>query len=245
MKPGGKVEVAKAAGTVFQIRFEMEDGVAVLGVAGAGNFTELLGDGVPFAEDQAGEGFGMEFLVEREVPGEEAMVESGEGELEVVGIEAGTFLDGAGGGAGAEADVPHGLDDGADRGAEEFFSVVVGEGEENIDVGEGEEVFAAVSAEGEHGGFGVGVGLEDAAPEFDEGAIDDRGAAANGSGAVAGAVVGEAHLGHLLGVLGTEVVNGEDGGFHRKRKVRIHVGPGAHAWEKEKEGPGSFEDKRC
>jgi hypothetical protein len=166
----------------------------------------------------------MELLVEREIAGEKAMVEGGKREFEIVGVEAATFLDGAGGGAGAEADIPHGLDDGADGGAGGFFSVVVGECEEDVDVGKGEEVFASVAAEGEHGGFSAGGGwilTEGAAPELDEQAIDDGGAATDGGGAVSGALVGLADKRHFAGVLGAEIVDGEDGRFHER-----HVGPG-------------------
>ena len=80
-KPGSEVEVAKAAGTLFQVGFEMKDGVAVLGVAGAGDFAELLGDLVPLAEDEAGDGFVVELLIEGKAAGEEAVIEGREGEL--------------------------------------------------------------------------------------------------------------------------------------------------------------------
>jgi hypothetical protein len=92
----------------------VEDGVAELGVAGAGDLAQLLGDGVPLAQHQAGQDGLMELLVERELAGQEAAVERGQREFEVVGVEAAGFLDGAGTGAGAQADVPHALDDGAD-----------------------------------------------------------------------------------------------------------------------------------
>ncbi len=54
-EPEGEVIVAQAAGTLLEIGFEMKDGVAELGVAGAGNLAELLGNGVPLAQHQAGE----------------------------------------------------------------------------------------------------------------------------------------------------------------------------------------------
>ena len=53
-EPDGEVVVAQAAGTLLEIGFEVEDGVAVLGVAGAGDFAQLLGDGVPLAQNEAG-----------------------------------------------------------------------------------------------------------------------------------------------------------------------------------------------
>ena len=54
-KPDGQVIVAQAAGTLLQVRFEVKDGVAVLGVAGAGNLAQLLRNGVPLAQHQARE----------------------------------------------------------------------------------------------------------------------------------------------------------------------------------------------
>jgi hypothetical protein len=179
----------------------MKDGVAVLGVAGAGDFAELLRDLVPLAEDYAGEGFVVQLLVEREVSGQEAVIEGRKGEFEVVGVEAVTFFDRACGWAGAEADIPHGLNDGADGRAGRFFRVVVGKGEEHIDVGEREEIFAAISAKGEHGRLDGNIGAagaESPPPELNQHAVDHRGAPADGSRAVTGAVVGLADERHLL-----------------------------------------------
>ena len=92
-EPDCQVIVAQSAGTVLEVGFEMEDGVAVLGVAGAGNLAQLLRDRVPLAQNQAGKDRLMQLLVERELAGEEAAVESGQGEFEVVGIEPARFFD--------------------------------------------------------------------------------------------------------------------------------------------------------
>ncbi len=94
-KPDGEVVVAQAAGTILQVRLEMKDGVAVLGVAGAGNLAQLLRDRVPLAQNQAGKDRLMQLLVERELAGQKAAVERGQGEFEVVGIEPARFFDGA------------------------------------------------------------------------------------------------------------------------------------------------------
>ena len=200
-EPDGEVVIAQAAGTVFQVGLEMEDGVAELGVAGAGDLAQLLGDGVPLAEDEAGQDGLVKLLVERELAGEEAAIESGEGELEVVGIEAAGFFDGAGTGAGAEADVPHALDDGANGFAGLLFGFFVGEGEEHIDVGVGEEIFAAVSAEGQQGDVLRRLSGEGPAPHFNEDTVDHGGAAADGGRAVAGALTGLADKRHLPQIL--------------------------------------------
>jgi len=200
-EPDGEVVVAEASGTLFQVGFEMKDGVAVFGVAGAGDFAEFLGDSVPLAEGEAGKDVLMELLVEREVSGEEAAVEGGEGEFEVVGVEAGGFFEGAGGGAGAEADVPHALDDRADGLFGLLFGFVVGEGEEDVDVGVGEEVFAAIAAEGEEGDVGHRLAGEGPAPHFNEDTIDYGGTPADGGGAIAGPLTRLADKRHLAQIL--------------------------------------------
>ena len=48
-KPDGQMIVAKAAWTLLQVGLQVKDGVAVLGVAGAGNFAQLLRNRVPLA----------------------------------------------------------------------------------------------------------------------------------------------------------------------------------------------------
>jgi hypothetical protein len=65
-EPDGEVVVAQAAGTLLQVGLEMEDGVAVLGVAGAGNLAQLLRDGVPLAQHQAGKNGLVKLLVRAE-----------------------------------------------------------------------------------------------------------------------------------------------------------------------------------
>ena len=200
-EPDGEVVVAQAAGTIFEIGFEMKDGVAELGVTGAGNFAQLLGDGVPLAQHEAGEDGLVKLLVERELAGEKAAVESGEGELEIVGIEAAGFFHGAGTGAGAQADVPHALNDGANGFPGLLFGFFVGEGEEHVDVGVREEVFASVAAEGEQGDILCRLPGEGSTPHFNEDAVDYGGAAADGGSAIAGALAGLADERHLAKIL--------------------------------------------
>ncbi len=106
--------VAEAAGTLLDIRFKMKDGVAVFGVAGAGDLGEVLDDDIPVAQGEDGEEIVFEAAVEGGVSGEEAAVEQRDREFEVGGIDLVAFLEGARGGAGAEAGVPHGLGYGAE-----------------------------------------------------------------------------------------------------------------------------------
>jgi hypothetical protein len=51
-KPHRQVIVPQAARAILQIRFQMEDGIAELGVAGAGNLAQLLSDRSPLAQYQ-------------------------------------------------------------------------------------------------------------------------------------------------------------------------------------------------
>ena len=213
-EPDGEVVVAQAAGAVLQIGFEMKDGVAVLGVAGAGDFAQLLGDGVPLAEHEAGEDGLVKLLVERELAGEKAAVERGQREFKIVGIEAAGFFDGARTGAGAQANVPHALNDGADGFPGLFFGLFVGEGKEHVDIGVGEEVFASVAAQREQGDVLCGLAGEGTTPHFNEDAVDDGGAAADGGGAVAGALTGLADKRHLPQILLPKIVNRQSDWIH-------------------------------
>ena len=114
-KPDREVVVAQPAGAVLQVRFQMEDGVAELGVAGAGNLAQLLGNGGPLAQHQSGKGDLVQLLVKRKLAGQEPAVERRERKFQVIRIEAAGFFHRPGAGAGAQADVPHSLDDGAHR----------------------------------------------------------------------------------------------------------------------------------
>ena len=192
----------------------MEDGVAEFGVAGAGDLAQLLRDGVPLAQHQAGQDRLVKLLVEREVAGQEAAVERGQGEFEVVGIEAAGFLDGARTGAGAQADVPHALDDGADGLLGLRLGLVVGKGEEDVDVGVGEEILAPVAAQSQQSDVLRGLAGKGPAPHFNQDTVHHGGAAADGGGAVAGALAGLADERHLPRILLPKIVNRQSDWIH-------------------------------
>ncbi len=78
-----------------------------------------------------------------------------------------------------------------------LFRLVVGKGEEDIDIGVGKKVFAAVASERDQGDTQAGMTGESPAPHFNQDAVDDGGAAANGGGAVAGSLVGGRDKRHL------------------------------------------------
>ncbi len=173
----------------------------ILGVACAGDLAQLLRDGVPLAQDEAGKHGLVELLVERELAGKEATVEGGQGEFEVVGIETASFLDGARTWAGAQADVPHALNNGPDSFLGLLLGLLVGEGEEHVDVGVREEILASVTTKGEERNVLTGLAGEGPAPHFNEDTVNNRGAATDGGGAVPGALAGLADKRHLPKIL--------------------------------------------
>ena len=196
-EPDGQVIVAQPAGTILEVGFQMKDRIAELGVAGAGDLAQLLRDGVPLAQHEAGKGDLVKLLVERKLAGQEAAVESSEGEFQVVGVEAAGFLHGAGAGAGAQADVPHALNDGPDGLLGLFLGLLVGEGKENVDVGVGEEIFAPVAAQGQQGDVLRRQLGEGPAPHLNQDAVHHRRTPPDGGRAVPGALAGLAHKRHL------------------------------------------------
>ena len=154
-------------------------------------------------------------LVEAVVAGDEAAVEQGEGELDVVGVVAIAFFEGADHGAGAQAEIPHGLVTATDGLAKLVLHLFVGAKVEKVDVGAGEEFLAAKAADGHQcqpGGYGRAA-LE--LPQRLQQAVDNQGAAADAEHAVAGALEGLPHGRHLgLVVLSQLLV---------RRECRFHV----------------------
>src|SRR5580658_1867415 len=103
-------------------------------MSSAGHLSKFLGDGVPFAQDQAGKNRLVELLVKGKLSGEEAAIEGCEREFKVIRIESARFFNRAGTGAGAQADVPHALNDGADGLLGLLFGLLVGKRKQDIDV---------------------------------------------------------------------------------------------------------------
>ena len=84
------------------------------------------------------------------VAGDEAAVEQGESEFDVIGIVAIAFLEAADHGAGAQAKVPHGLIAATDGLAILVFDSLVGTKVKEVDIGVREEFLAAEAADGHH-----------------------------------------------------------------------------------------------
>jgi len=206
-EPDGEVVVAQSTRAVLDVGLQVKDGVAEFGVADTGDLAQLLRDVVPLAQEEVGHNGLVELLVEGEMAGEEAAVKGGQGEFEVVGIEAAGLLEGSGSRTGAQTDIPHALDDGAGDIPVQRLGLFVGIDEEDVDVREGKEIFAAVAAQCDQGDGLCGLGSKGAAPQLNQDAVYDSRTATNGSRAVACALAGLAHKCHLPLILLPKIVN--------------------------------------
>jgi hypothetical protein len=74
-KPNRKMVIAQSARTIFQVRFKMKDGVAILGVPRAGNLTQFLRDARPLAQNKAGKGHLVKLLIEGKLSGQKAPIQ--------------------------------------------------------------------------------------------------------------------------------------------------------------------------
>ena len=143
----------------------------------------------------------MELLVKRELSGEEAAIECGQGEFEIVGIELAGFFDRPRTRTGTQADVPHTLDNGSYGFLGLFLGFLVGEGEEHVDVGVREEIFASVAAQGQQRNILCGLTSKGPSPHFNEDAVNHSGAAADRSSSISGTLTGLADKRHLPEIL--------------------------------------------
>ena len=99
-EPDREAVVPQPARTILEIGFEMKDGVAEFGVARAGNFTQLLGDGGPFAQHEARKSDLVQLLVKGKLTGKKAAVEGSKGKFQIIRIEAAGLFHRPGTGAG-------------------------------------------------------------------------------------------------------------------------------------------------
>ena len=218
VEPVGQLMIAQTARTLFDIGFEMEDGVAVFLVARAGQVGKPVNDAAPFAQCDFGQRLRLQSLVQAVVAGDEAAVKQGEGEFDVVGVVAIAFLEGADHGAGAQAEIPHGLITAADGLAKLVLHLFVGAKIKQIDVGAREEFLAAEAAYGHQCQPG---GMRPAAletPQRLQQAIDYQGAAADAEHAVAGALEGLPHGRHLGLVVLSQLLVRRECSFHVDRE---------------------------
>jgi hypothetical protein len=108
------------------------------------------------------------------------------------------------------------LNDGPDAFTGLFFGLIIGEGKENVDIGEGEEVLASISSESQQGNIGRGLSRERPTPHFNEETVDYGGSAANRCRAIAGALTGLPDERHLAQILIPKIVNRQSDWIHVK-----------------------------
>ncbi len=200
-EPDSEAVVAQAARTFLQVRLQMKDGVTELGVAGARDLVQLLGDGGPLTQHKPGKNHLVQLLVEGKLPGQKTAVERGKREFQVVGVEFAGFFHRARAGAGPQPDVPHTLNDGPHRLPRLLLGFFVGKGEEHVDVGIWEQIFAAVAAQGQQGHVQGGQFGKGPAPHFNQDAVDHGRSPPDGGCTVSGAFAGLANQRHLPRIL--------------------------------------------
>ena len=142
VQPVGQLVIAQTARALFDIGFEMEDGVAVFLVARAGQIGKFMHDAAPLPQCDFGQRLRLESLIQPVVAGDKAAVEQGEGEFDIIRIVAIAFLEGTDHGAGPQAEIPHGLIAATNALAKLIFHPLVGAKVEHIHVGAGEEFLA-------------------------------------------------------------------------------------------------------
>src|SRR5271165_5263298 len=185
-QPLSELVVAKAARALLDVRFQMEDRVAVLGVAGAGRFGQLLGDGAPFAEQQSGEQLALEAAIERSVAAEKAPIQDGDDEFQIVRVGPFALFQGPHGGTDMKSYVPEGLIARANGLAKFAFGVFVRKDIKKIDVGIRKELTPAVAAGRNDGRSGAIESLAQRAfPDQFEECVDRDGAPPNHGRAIA------------------------------------------------------------
>jgi hypothetical protein len=104
-EPADHVEIAKAAGGLLDVGFEVEDGVLELFLAFAGLTNKVPDEGLALAGDEFGEAKG-EGVVEIGVTAEEALIEEADGEFEVGGVIGATLFNSVDGVGDTKAGVP-------------------------------------------------------------------------------------------------------------------------------------------
>ena len=110
-------------------------------------------------------------------------------------------------GTGAQADVPHALNDRPDGLPGLLFGLLVGESKEHVDVGVGEQILASVAAQRQQRNILCGLACEGPSPHFNQDTVDHSGAAADRSGSVPGTLTGLADKRHLPEILIPKIVN--------------------------------------
>ena len=197
-QPAGDVLIAQPAGTLLHVGFEMKDGVAELGLPGAGEFGNALHQRLPLAAHQPWQKLVVELAEERAIAGQKAGVEQGERAFDVVGVEAVTLARGARGRTDAQPGIPQLAAEGADL-LLDLGIRRLGAEKQQVNVGVREKLGAPESPDGGQGEAGRIV-AEQVAPKTDNHVADQFAALADGDAPVAGELEGASDAGRLAGV---------------------------------------------
>jgi len=189
-QPAGDVVIAQSSRPVFHVRFKVEDGVAVLGVARASHVGQALYQGLGFVHDQLGDHLVMQAVEDLAIAGKVAAIQQGNGELDVARVKPVALPQGARDRADLHAQIPHLLREAANRLLERTLAGAAVVEKEDIHIGMREEPAAAETAQGGQGeaGRAAFVGGNDLLPQPARDGFDQTGAFANGPAAVAGQV---------------------------------------------------------
>ena len=147
-EPGDQLEVAKPAGSLLDVGLQVVQRVAELGVALAGETGEIAHQDFAVGAEEARQTVGHSG-VERAVPGQEALVEDADVELDVLVVDLEAFGGRADGLADAQACVPELPQEGGDGFPVRQRQAFGGEQQQQVDIRVREQVAAAVSADGQ------------------------------------------------------------------------------------------------
>src|ERR1019366_2954624 len=135
LQPSRYMQVAQPAGTLFQVGFQMKDGVAEAQMAGASDFRQALHQDIRLACYKLWQALFMETLKQPGIAAQKAAVEQRDGELDIVGVEACALVEGARRRADPQAGVPHFLAHAAHRVLHPAAKSVVLSQEQKVNVG--------------------------------------------------------------------------------------------------------------
>ena len=146
-EPKRHIAIPQTAGSVLDVRFEMEDGVAELFMAAARNLRQPLQQRLRLAGHQLWNDFVVQAGEQIVIAGKIAAVEQRDRELDIGGIEAVALVQNAGGRTQLQAQIPQALRKASNPILESLFAFAVGVKKKQIDIGVGKKPTAAESTQ--------------------------------------------------------------------------------------------------
>ena len=155
VQPVNHMEIAQAAGMLFDVGLQMVDGVGELGVAGAGHASQVLDDGGAFGRYELREQ-PFQSRVTGGVAGKETPVQQADGQLQVAVVDLAALR----GGVHGLADAKPGIPKNAQKRRNRLALGSRGQGvhqQQKIDVGIGKQLLPAIAADGQKRDGGRGL----------------------------------------------------------------------------------------